>query len=105
MFAAACILLLTPILFYRLNQGDHLVEVPPQLGPLSYAALVFGEFVKALPVFDYSEVYELGYFTGVAPAPPIEARLRRSNARTFLLIGLVSRPILAMPSSPLGSAI
>lgn len=89
MFAAACILLLTPILFYRLNESSHYLDVPSSLGPLGYTAFVVGEVVKALPVFDYAEVYGIGYYTGVKPVPPLgqHATFAFRSVLDLILIG------------------
>ncbi|ANP46047.1 tetratricopeptide repeat protein [Candidatus Viadribacter manganicus] len=65
MFAIACMFLVAPLLFYRLDQAFSLFDIPSGLGPWAHAAYTLGEFLKAVPLLDYSEVYSVQNISGV----------------------------------------
>ncbi len=67
MFTIAFMFLVAPILFYRLDQAFVLFDKPEALGAWAYAAYTLGEFLKAVPLMDYSEVYSVQNISGVTP--------------------------------------
>ncbi len=89
MFAGACIFLLTPILFFRLDQAFDLFSTPANLGIFAYAAYTLGEFLKAVPLLDYSEVYELQNLSGVS-ATSLVGRHATFAFRVLLDLALMS---------------
>jgi tetratricopeptide (TPR) repeat protein len=65
MFAGACLFLLTPILLFRLDQAFVIFADRHELGLFAYPAYTLGEFLKAVPLLDYSEVYGFQNVSGV----------------------------------------
>lgn len=67
---AALLVVLSPILFYRVGAQPDAFTMPESynaLTPWPWIMLTLGELAKAVPIVDYSEIYGLRNFSGITP--------------------------------------
>lgn len=66
---ALLLVVLSPLLFYRMNGQPGAFSMPDSYDPLTpwpWIMLTVGELAKAVPIIDYSEIYGIRNFSGIA---------------------------------------